>query len=143
MTPVVLIYLILGYQYSKNLQAMTNIYFVFYTLHTAIIMPTIWEYVVDKFGAQEWVYSLSISCSSLANILFGPLFGALYDKTHATKVLVTLTIASSAIGMRYSICKCMLPINHVEFHRLLSVLFCCLSLHGTRGAIHARYRILH
>ena len=103
MTPVVLIYLVLGYQYSKNLQATTNIYFVFYTLHTAIIMPTIWEYVVDKFGAQEWVYSLSISCSSMSNILFGPLFGALYDKTHATKVLVTLTIASSATGMRISI----------------------------------------
>ena len=99
MIPVVLMYLVLGYQYSKNLQAATNMYFVISHIYTAIIMPTIWEYIVDKFGAQEWLYSLCVSCTSLSNILFGPLFGALYDKIHATKVLVTFTIIISTTGI--------------------------------------------
>ena len=31
-------------------------------------------------------------------VFFGPVFGAVYDRTHATKLLIMISIASSAVG---------------------------------------------
>ena len=78
-----------------------------FNLHAlAIILPTVWEYVVDHFGAQQWLYSLAISSTNLVEVFFGPVFGAVYDRTHATKLLIMISIASSAVGEE----KCSLPV---------------------------------
>ena len=62
------------------------------------MLPTVWEYVVKRFGGAEWLYSLCLAAASLSNIFFGPLFGVVYDKTHATKLLVLTSIACGVTG---------------------------------------------
>ena len=42
----------------------------------------------EEFGAQKWLYGLTISAMSISNLLIGPVMGAIYDKTHQTKFLV-------------------------------------------------------
>jgi ceroid-lipofuscinosis MFS transporter 7 len=41
-----------------------------------------------KFGAEEWMYGLTISAMSISNLIVGPVMGAIYDRTHWTKALV-------------------------------------------------------
>ena len=53
-----------------------------------VILPTCWDYLHEEFGAQKWLYGLTISAMSISNLLIGPIMGAIYDKTHQTKILV-------------------------------------------------------
>ena len=45
------------------------------------------------------MYSLAVSATSLSNVVVGPVLGILYDRTHASKLLVVITLASAAIGI--------------------------------------------
>ena len=51
------------------------------------------------FEGQEWMYSLAVSSTSLSNVVVGPVLGILYDRTHASKLLVVFSLASAALGM--------------------------------------------
>ena len=55
---------------------------------TGVILPTCWDYLHKQFGARKWLYSLTLSAMSISNLIMGPLVGAIYDKTHQTKLLV-------------------------------------------------------
>lgn len=55
---------------------------------TGVILPTCWDYMHGQFGAHKWLYGLAISAMSISNFLIGPIMGAIYDKTHQTKLLV-------------------------------------------------------
>ena len=55
----------------------------------AVVIPTLWNFV-HRFGGSEAFYGLSLSVFSVARLLFGPLFGYWYDKTHGLKVIMSL-----------------------------------------------------
>ena len=43
-----------------------------------------------RFHSEEWFYGLTLSAMSISNLLIGPIMGALYDRTHQTKILVII-----------------------------------------------------
>ncbi|KAI6656443.1 Major facilitator superfamily domain-containing protein 8-like isoform X1 [Oopsacas minuta] len=53
----------------------------------AVVIPTLWNYI-SSYGASEAFYGLSLSIFSMSRLLFGPLFGYWYDKTHGLKLIV-------------------------------------------------------
>ena len=42
----------------------------------------------SQFGADKWLYGLTISAMSISNLLASPVMGAVYDRTHWTKAIV-------------------------------------------------------
>ena len=53
----------------------------------AVVIPTLWGYV-SRYGASEAFYGLSLSIFSVARLLFGPLYGYWYDKSHRLKLII-------------------------------------------------------
>ena len=45
------------------------------------------------------MYSMAVSATSLSNVVGGPLLGILYDRTHASKLLVVTTLGIATIGI--------------------------------------------
>ena len=41
-----------------------------------------------EFGAEKWLYGLTLSALSISNFMIGPIMGTLYDRTHQTKLIV-------------------------------------------------------
>ncbi|XP_019851479.1 PREDICTED: uncharacterized protein LOC105312602 [Amphimedon queenslandica] len=64
------------------------VFFLSGGMEYSVILPTCWDYMHEEFGAQKWLYGLTISAMSISNLLIGPIMGAIYDKTHQTKILV-------------------------------------------------------
>ena len=56
--------------------------------YLGVILPTCYDYVTINFGAEEWFYGLTLAAISISNFLVGPPMGALYDRTHQTKLFV-------------------------------------------------------
>lgn len=110
MMPIVLVYLALGFQYSECSGFMilctactTSLLIIycgcyFFPDYAAIIVPTLWDYMMNRLKGQEWLYSLSLSSTSLMNVFVGPLLGIVYDKTHACKTLVVIGLFCAATG---------------------------------------------
>ena len=96
----VLIFTSFGAQYSKwgLLSRVIIILIVSAHLHAAVVLPTVWDYLSKRFKAEHWVYSLSVTGASLTNVFAGPMLGAVYDKTHACKLLVLTAIAFAVSG---------------------------------------------
>ena len=42
----------------------------------------------DNFGAEKWLYGLTLAAMSISNFVMGPIMGALYDRTHEPKYIV-------------------------------------------------------
>ena len=42
----------------------------------------------DNFGAEKWLYGLTLAAMSISNFVMGPIMGALYDRTHQPKYIV-------------------------------------------------------
>ena len=42
---------------------------------------------------------MAVSATSLSNVVGGPLLGILYDRTHASKLLVVTTLGIATIGI--------------------------------------------
>ena len=78
------IYIISLIIYMRNVHVLIVLYMCF----SGVILPTCWDYLHEEFGAQKWLYGLTISAMSISNLLIGPIMGAIYDKTHQTKILV-------------------------------------------------------
>lgn len=53
----------------------------------SVIFPTMYDYV-DSLGGAEWLYGLSLAAFSISNLLLGPLYGLVFDRTHKTKLIV-------------------------------------------------------
>ena len=47
---------------------------------------------------EHWLYGLCITAACTNNVFTGPILGAIYDKTHACKLLVTIAGLSAALG---------------------------------------------
>lgn len=56
----------------------------------SVILPTCWDYMNTRFHSENWFYGLTLSAMSISNLLIGPIMGALYDRTHRTKILVII-----------------------------------------------------
>ena len=54
----------------------------------SVIFPTMWDYMHLHFDSSEWLYGLSLAAFSISNLFTGPLFGAVFDRTHRTRLLV-------------------------------------------------------
>lgn len=48
---------------------------------------------------EHWLYGLCITAACTNNVITGPILGAIYDKTHACKLLVTIAGLSAALGI--------------------------------------------
>ena len=55
----------------------------------AVVIPTIWNYL-SRYGATEAFYGLALSIFSVSRLIFGPLFGYWYDKTHGLKLIMNI-----------------------------------------------------
>lgn len=53
------------------------------------------------FGAEKWLYGLTISAMSISNFIVGPIMGAIYDRTHWTKTVVMFLLLF-LIGGQYA-----------------------------------------
>ena len=109
---IAVFYFALGIQYSKCVRDglavdATSVYYAWrpynYLLsvcHAAIIIPTAWDYLRIRFNAgnKKWLYSLTISAANAVSVIVGPLFGAVYDKSHTCKALVLISVVSSVVG---------------------------------------------
>ena len=42
----------------------------------------------NDFGAEKWLYGLTLSALSISNFVIGPIMGAVYDRTYQTKLIV-------------------------------------------------------
>ena len=42
----------------------------------------------DNFGAEKWLYGVTLAAMSISNFVMGPIMGALYDRTHEPKYIV-------------------------------------------------------
>lgn len=86
---------------STVLQISTFIVFCSYNflcgVEYAVVIPTLWGYV-SRYGASEAFYGLSLSIFSVSRLLFGPLFGYWYDKTHRLKLIFCFAILFEIAG---------------------------------------------
>ena len=57
------------------------------THSTGVILPTMWDYLQSMHG-KEWLYGLSLSAFSISNLVTGPIYGVLFDRTHSTKLII-------------------------------------------------------
>ena len=57
----------------------------------------------ERFESEKWFYGLTLSAMSLSNLLFGPIMGALYDRTHQTRLLILILNIFEIAGMDVSI----------------------------------------
>ena len=53
----------------------------------SVILPTMWDYLHSK-GGEEWLYGVSLAAFSISNLITGPLYGIVFDRTHRTKLIV-------------------------------------------------------
>ena len=77
---------------------------VFYAcMHAAIILPTAWDYLRIRFKVanNRWLYGLTIAAANAVSVIVEPLFGAVYDKTHACKTLVLISVLCSVLGEQF------------------------------------------
>ena len=63
----------------------------------AVVIPTLWNFL-SRYGASEAFYGLSLSIFSVSRLLFGPLFGYCYDKTHGLKLIMSLATIFEITG---------------------------------------------
>lgn len=56
----------------------------------AVIFPTVWLYLQDRFGAEEYWLGLLISAYAFAGLFFSPLFGRIADVTQSTRNVVLI-----------------------------------------------------
>lgn len=54
----------------------------------SVIFPTMWDYMHLRFGSSESLYGLSLAAFSISNLIAGPVFGFLFDRTRRTKLIV-------------------------------------------------------
>ena len=80
---------------SKIRQALTFLIFCGYNflsgVEYAVVIPTLWNYLA-RYGASHSFYGLTLSIFSVARLLFGPIFGYWYDKTHALKFITCFSL---------------------------------------------------
>ena len=53
----------------------------------SVILPTMFDYVTVVHGGEEWLYGLTLAAFSISNLVTGPLYGIVFDRTHRTKLL--------------------------------------------------------
>lgn len=101
----------------------------------AIILPTIWDYLRERFEAEHWLLGICITASSLCNVVAGPIVGAIYDKTHACRLLVMFTTLATAAGTCSPHTIQIIVIMHC---RLLYVFCCNITIHDIRRSTTTR-----
>lgn len=86
-------------QQKRRLTYVTiGVFFVLGGIEYAVILPTLWLYLSEKFGASSYFLGLVLSAFSLADMLASPIIGRWSDRTGNTRVIVLIANLPQFIG---------------------------------------------
>lgn len=71
-----------------------------------MILPTALDYLTSEALSKghhtgDWMYGLLLSAMSISHIFAGPLFGALFDRTHQTRILTMIALTFEVGGRQW------------------------------------------